>query len=356
METFACISIEDVKMLAKVGRLGKHLFMSKIILAAAALLLSSTSVHAAPAGDALHGWASGTPDGLKAWTQGWLDEEKAAIAAIKAVQGKRTIANTLVPFDKAQNALTIASSQTGVLYEVADTAAMRDAGQALTQTVSTANTQLNLDRGVYDALVALAATAEAKAADPATRHYLDRTLLEYRLAGVDRDEATRAKIQQLQDRITALSLSFGRNVQDGTLKIQTSAEHLAGLPEDYLARHKPDDKGVVTLTTEQPDVIPVLKFASDAGLRRQMVLAYGNRAYPANEQVLKDLLIARQELATTLGFATWADFATADQMMGSTKALKSFLGDLDVASRPIAAQETAALTAFAAKTDPKAGP
>jgi hypothetical protein len=49
METFACISIEDVKMLAKVGRLGKHLFMSKIILAAAALLLSSTSVHAAPA-------------------------------------------------------------------------------------------------------------------------------------------------------------------------------------------------------------------------------------------------------------------------------------------------------------------
>jgi thimet oligopeptidase len=146
------------------------------------------------------------------------------------VQGKRTIANTLVPFDKAQNALTIASSQTGVLYEVADTAAMRDAGQALTQTVSTANTQLNLDRGVYDALVALAATAEAKAADPATRHYLDRTLLEYRLAGVDRDEATRAKIQQLQDRITALSLSFGRNVQDGTLKIQTSAEHLAGLP------------------------------------------------------------------------------------------------------------------------------
>jgi len=329
--------------------------MAKSLIASAALLLASTA-HAAPAVDPLHGWVSGTPEGLKGWTQGWLDEEKAAIAAIKAVKGERTIANTLEPFDRAQNALTIASSQTGVLYQVADTAPMRDAGQALAQLVSTANTQLNLDREVYDALIALAATPEARAADPATRHYLERTLLEYRLAGVDRDAAVRAKIQQLQDKITALGLTFGRNVQDGTQKVQTSAGHLAGLPADYIARHQPGPDGVVTLTTEQPDVAPVLKFASDAGLRRQMVLAYGNRAYPANQQVLKDLLIARQELATTLGFASWADFAVADQMMGSTKALHQFLEQLDAVSRPIAAREMEALNAFAAKTDPAAMP
>ena len=41
----------------------------------------------------------------------------------------------------------------------------------------------------------------------------------YRLAGVDKDEATRKQIRALQDKITDLALTFGRNVADGTLKI-----------------------------------------------------------------------------------------------------------------------------------------
>ena len=59
-------------------------------------------------------------------------------------------------------------------------------------------------------------------ADPATRHYLERTLLEYRLAGVDKDDATRAKIRALQDKLTSLTLTFGRNIADGTLKVSAS--------------------------------------------------------------------------------------------------------------------------------------
>ncbi len=73
--------------------------------------------------------------------------------------------------------------------------------------------------------------------DPATRHYLERTLLEYRLAGVDKDDATRAKIRELQDKITALSLEFGRNVADGKLSITATKADLAGLPDDFIARH-----------------------------------------------------------------------------------------------------------------------
>ena len=52
--------------------------------------------------------------------------------------------------------------------------AIRDAGEAMTQTVQEASNALALNQDVYKALVAL----NVSAADPATRHYVERTLLD----------------------------------------------------------------------------------------------------------------------------------------------------------------------------------
>ena len=88
--------------------------------------------------------------------------------------------------------------------QLADSAALRDKGQALAATISSAGTDLSLNQAVYRALAAVPLPSN----DPATRHYLERSLLEYRLSGVDKDDATRARIRQLQDKITALSLEL----------------------------------------------------------------------------------------------------------------------------------------------------
>ena len=70
-----------------------------------------------------------------------------------------------------------------------------------------------------------------------------------------------------------------------------------------------------------------------------MFLAYNTRAYPANKQILLDLLATRQEIASVLGFRSWADLATADQMMGSAANVRTFLAKLDEASREGARRE-----------------
>jgi thimet oligopeptidase len=214
--------------------------------------------------------------------------------------------------------------------------------------VSSASTDLSLNQKVYRALAAMPLPAN----DPPTRHYLERTLLEYRLAGVDKDDATRAKIRALQDKIAVLSLTFGRNIADGTLKIKATRAELEGLPADFIALHKPAADGAYTLTTEQPDVQPVLTFSSNPNLRRRMYLAYNQRAYPQNIQVLRDLLAARQELATTLGYAHYADLATADQMIGSTANVEKLIQQVDQVARPVADREYAQLLAFAQKRQP----
>ena len=125
-----------------------------------------------------------------------------------------------------------------------------------------------------------------------------------------------------------------------------------GLPPDYLGRHQPDADGQITLTTDQPDMQPVMTFASNAALRDRMFLAYNTRAYPANKQILLDLLATRQEVATVLGFRSWADLATADQMMGSAANVRTFLAKLDEASREGAAREHQLILDFVRKQNP----
>jgi thimet oligopeptidase len=304
--------------------------------------------------DPLHAWVGlKSPADLDNWVRWQISEEQRLIAQMLAVKGPRTVDNTLLPFDRAEMHLTLAGGQGGIMFAVHPEKAVRDKAQALLQVVSAEGASVALNQDIYKALVAV----DVSQADPATKHYMERTLLEYRLGGVDKDQATRDKVKQLQDRITEISLKFARNVQDDVRKIPvTDKSELDGLPADYIARHTPAADGTITLTTDSPDMTPVMSYAKSPKLRRAMFLAYTNRAYPANTTVLKDLLEARQQMATTLGFATWADLATADQMIGSAAKMRTFLDSVDVASSDRAKREFDLLQDYVRAKDPSALP
>ena len=95
-----------------------------------------------------------------------------------------------------------------------------------------------------------------------------------------------------------------------------------------------------------------MTFATSAALRERMFLAYNTRAYPANRRILLELLAKRQEIATILGFRSWADLATADQMMKSAANVRAFLAKLDEASRDGAKREHALVLEFARRRQP----
>jgi thimet oligopeptidase len=297
-----------------------------------------------------------TPDALASWVTESLRAHTHLLDALCAESEPRTLENTLRRYDDAIALLAATGSQLSLLNSTHPLQPMRDMAQAQLQNVSQVGVELALNQDVFRALsqVSLSGT------DAATRHYLERTLLGYRLAGVDRDEATRNQLKALQDQATQLSLTFSRNVQEsiGTVIITDVAE-LAGLPPDFIAGHpvqaEGEHAGSIVLTTNFPDYLPVMTFARSHSLRQRMLLAYQTRAYPQNVQVLADLLRLRHEIATLLGFSTWADLAMADQMMESSANLEGFLNELDRATLAGAQREYATLLAFAQKTAGDAG-
>ncbi len=315
----------------------------------------------ATSADMLHLWTGlNTPGEAQSWVESHLQASRDRIAELVAPGAARSTVETLALYDQAAWHLRMAGSQAHVMFMVHPLAPVRDAAQQLSQVVAAEGVTLSLNRDVYKALEALDASNE----DAATKYYLERTLLGYRLAGVDRDDATRDKIRELADKSTELGMRFARTVQDDVRKIEVpDPNELRGLPPDFLERFGMREQSgqliaekPVVLTTDPPVLAPVMTYAASPALRRRMYLAYNDRGYPVNAPVLLDLLKTREEMAETLGFRSWADLATVDQMMGSAANMRKFLSEVEHAARETAQREFTELEAFVRSRDPKALP
>jgi thimet oligopeptidase len=274
-----------------------------------------------------------------------------AIGEIIAVKDARTIDNTLAPYDEAVRQLNTAVYFSVLMQQVHPDAAYRDAATAMTTKVSSAQSALSLNREVYAALSSL----DVSKADAATRYYVQRQLLEFRLAGVDKDDATRKKLNQLNDRLTDDQSRFDRNISDDQKTVEvTDAAELEGLPKDFVDKQKRGPNGKIQIPADEPNTFPVLQLAKSDSLRRRIWEAWNTRAYPKNRPVLLDMMQARYEIAGIIGYPSWADYNAADKMIGKGSNIAKFVGDLDAAARPIAQREYAMLLAEKRKVDPGA--
>jgi thimet oligopeptidase len=280
-----------------------------------------------------------------------LTAAQASIDRVTSAKGARTFDNTLSPYDEAVRQINTAAYLAGLMQQVHPDAAFRDRATEMVQKASAAQVALALNRGVYDALSAL----DVSKADDATRYYVKRQLLEFRLAGVDKDDATRAQIKKLNDEVTEQQSMYDRNIADDQKKVELkNASELDGLPQDYIDRHKPGADGKIYVGMNYPDALPALKFSKSDDLRYRLFQAFQTRAYPMNTEVLKKLMKTRYEIATLLGYSSWADYNAADKMIKTGGNIGDFIQKIDTAARPAAEREYAMLLAEKQKTDPGA--
>ncbi len=243
--------------------------------------------------------------------------------------------------DDAFAVLGNAAAQASLLRNVHPDPAVRDAAERDEQELDAVQTGLSLDRGLYDAL----ARVDLAGADPVTRHLAEKSLRDFRRAGVDRDAATRERVRALRDELVRIGQEFGRNVRDDVKELRVDPEELVGLPEDWLRARPPGPDGKVRITTDPADYVPVITWAERASLRERLWRTQRTRAWPQNGEVLGRMLSRRAELARLLGHPNWAAYATEDKMIGSEAAAVAFVERIAGAAADRMARDAEALLA-----------
>jgi thimet oligopeptidase len=279
-----------------------------------------------------------------------LSRAQQAINAVMTVKGTRTIENSLVPYDEAILQLDNASNFARLMEAAHPDASFRDRASAMLSKVNAVVTSLSLNRDVYQALAKL----DLSQADAETRYYMQRRLLMSRLAGVEKDEGSRARLQKLQEELTQAKSEFNRNISDDQTTVSADPSELDGLPQDLIDAHKPGLDGKVRISTNFLQALPVMTFAKSDSLRRRVWEGTANHAYPKNRDVLLKLLKIRFEIALMLGYSSWADYNAAAKMVMSGRRIAQFLDELNMQVRPVADREYSMLLAEKRKTDPSA--
>jgi thimet oligopeptidase len=283
-------------------------------------------------------------------TERRLREARRIVDALVARKGRRTVANTLVPYDRALRVSLIAYNRSHAAAELHPDSAVRSAGERGEQAAQHLRNEMQASRPLYDAIAAV----DLRRADAETRFWVEKTLRQFRLNGVDQPPETRQTIKALRDSIDAIEQAFSRNIRDDVDTVYASPGELEGLPADYIALHPAASDGRIALTTTYPDVYPVLSFARSDDLRRRVRTAFDNRAWPENGPLLDSLLAARRRLAALLGRASWADVATADKMIESAERASAFIDRVVAVSATSAEDDYAALLARKRRDDPAA--
>ena len=170
---------------------------------------------------------------------------------------------------------------------------------------------------------------------------------DFKLGGVDLDDDKKAVFKKLQSKLAKLASKFEENVLDETnnyaLNI-TDDSLLDGIPEDILESAKSlakenDQKGH-TFTLHFPSYVPVLQYAKNRNLRKDLYEAYAKKASEFSDKkfdnttIIKDILNHRASIAKLLGFNNFAELSIDRKMASNPDEVCSFLRDLSSKAKP----------------------
>ncbi|MFC1609621.1 M3 family metallopeptidase [Myxococcota bacterium] len=251
-----------------------------------------------------------------------LEGARQAFATLRSLEGDRTVTTVFEPLNDLWMIIDRVLNTAQLLRNVHPDESLRDVADGCEQEFSKLVTDIGLSRPVYDAVSAVDVSGE----DAVTQRYAEHVLRDFRRAGVDKDPETRDAIRKLREELVLVGQGFGKNIREDVRAIKLdSVDELDGLPQDYVEAHPAGPDGKITLTTDYPDIIPYMTYASIDSRRLELYTKFRKRGCPNNESILLEMLDKRHELARLLGHRSWADYVTEDKMIKTAGAARDFI-------------------------------
>jgi len=318
-------------------------------------------------------WSQLTADKVVSAVEHALLEAGRAIDQIAAQDpSAANYENTFLALEHATELLNETWGKVSHLVSVADAPELREAHNAMLAKVSTFQARIPLNEPLWIRLKKAAALPASKALHGENRRFLDETVTDFVQQGADLPPDKKARLELLQSELAQLTQKYSENVLDATNAWElliTDENRLAGLPphakdaarQNALRKgHGTESSPVWRFTLQAPSQEPVMLYAEDAELRRQLweaAVAVGSQPPHDNRDLVKRILALRQEKAVLLGRTHFADLVLSRRMAQTGKKAVDFIEDLHRRVKDAFRRECTELENFkAAETKSTAAP
>ncbi len=187
---------------------------------------------------------------------------------------------------------------------------------------------------------------------------LDQTYKSFSNNGANLDDSKKEQLKQINKELSLLTEQFSQNVLKATnayrLHIKEE-DKLTGLPSDVIQMfsdnaEKENKKGWI-ITLKATSYIPVLTYADNRELRKELYFAYSSRCMSGtdfdNQNNIKKIVNLRLEKSKLLGHKNYAEYVLQRRMAQNRENVEKLLTDLLVAYRPEADKNLSELQLFA---------
>jgi thimet oligopeptidase len=151
----------------------------------------------------------------------------------------------------------------------------------------------------------------------------------------------------MMHRLVELGTNFRRAIDTWDDGVLATREQLAGMPDRWIDGLKTVDEHGVTkyrVSLDYPEIMPFMDNGESEDLRRELFLKNQNKGGDDNIGVLEEALRVRAEVASLLGYDSWAAYIVEERMSKKRDNVDTFVRALEAKVKVKAAADLQALS------------
>lgn len=268
-------------------------------------------------------------DFLPALEEG-IKAQRAEIEEITSNKNTPTFDNTILPLDRSGALVDKTMLVFGALDEAMSTPELEEVAAEVYSKYQQWSDEMSMNPQLFERIKYLYDRKDSLELTVPQRRLIESTYKVFTRNGALLSATEQDTLRAINGRLTDLYLKFNKNLLNATNAFSVVIEdstRLAGLPEANIIAAAEEAKsrgleGKWVFTLHAPSRLPLLQYAADRDLRRQIYEGYTNLASSGeydNSDVINQIVKNRIQKATLLGFNSFADYAT-DNVMAKTVA------------------------------------
>mgnify|MGYP002544475540 FL=1 len=234
--------------------------------------------------------------------------------------------------------------------------------ERITPKLTEYSNNISLNEALFDRVKVVYSNKSNLNLSPEEEKLLEKTYDGFVRHGANLSAEDKEKFRKLSSDLSSLTLKFSQNHLKETNKYElhiTDVKQLEGLPESALeaaahtAKEKSKEGWVFTL--HAPSYVPFMKYCSNRELRKTLYMAYNTQCTHNDEfdnnEIVKQLVNTRMQIAILLGFKNHADYVLRKRMAENSSNVYNLLNNLIEAYKPTAEKEIAEIEETAKKIE-----